>query len=217
MVKEFEGKTEREAIAKAVEELGIDREKFDVEVIDKPSGFFRKGNVRIKVYLDESNQEELIKPAKDNLESSMIEYIEKIIEKMGYQGQVSIYQREEKKIRFEIISEHTAILIGRKGKNIDALQLLANIYAGRLGSDIKIVIDAENYRERREDNLVRLAKKSAKQVRDNGRSVLLEPMNPFERRLVHTALNDISDVDTISEGDGLYKQIRVIYRGDVRD
>jgi spoIIIJ-associated protein len=64
---------------------------------------------------------------------------------------------------------------------------------------------------------VRLAQKSADQVRRTRGSRLLEPMNPFERRLVHTTLNELSDIDTISEGDGLYKQIRVLYRGDVRD
>jgi spoIIIJ-associated protein len=216
MIKEFEGKTEKEAIDKAVEELGIDREEFDVEIINKPrTGIFRKGNVKIKVYINDS--EESSGAAVDDFEAKIIEYLETLIEKMGFPGKGNIAFREEKKIGIEIVSDNTGILIGRKGKNLDSIQLIINVYAGRLGSDCRVIIDAENYRERREENLVRLAKKSADQVRRTRGSRLLEPMNPFERRLVHTTLNDLSDIDTISEGDGLYKQIRVLYRGDVRN
>lgn len=214
MIKEFEGKTEKEAIDKAVEELGIDREEFDVEIINKPkTGIFRKGNVKIKVYVGDIEEGS---GAVDDFETKIIEYLETLIEKMGFPGKGSISFREEKKIGIEITSDHTGILIGRKGKNLDSIQLLLNVYAGRLGSDCRVIIDAENYRERREENLVRLAKKSADQVRRTRGSRLLEPMNPFERRLVHTTLNELNDIDTISEGDGLYKQIRVLYRGDVR-
>ena len=216
MIKEFEGKTEKEAIDKAVEELGIDREEFDVEIVNNTkSGIFRKGNVKIKVYIGDAEEE--TGGAADDFEQKIVEYLETLIEKMGFPGKGKIAFREENKIGIEIKSEHTGILIGRKGKNLDSIQLLLNVYAGRLGSDCRVIIDAENYRERREENLVRLARKSADQVRRTRGSRLLEPMNPFERRLVHTTLNELTDIDTISEGDGLYKQIRVLYRGDVRD
>ena len=217
MIREFEGKTEKEAIDKAVEELGIDREEFDVEIIDKPkAGIFRKGNVKIKVYIGDSESEGESAGTSDDFEKKVVLYLETLISKMGFPGKGKIAFREEKKIGIEIESEHTGILIGRKGKNLDSIQLLLNVYAGRLGSDCRVIIDAENYRERREENLVRLAQKSAEQVRRTRGSRLLEPMNPFERRLVHTTLNELTDIDTISEGDGLYKQIRVLYRGDVR-
>lgn len=216
MIKEFEGKTEKEAIDKAVEELGIDREEFDVEIINKPkAGIFRKGSVKIKVYIGDAD-ESGVTGAADDFEQKIIDYLETLIEKMGFPGKAGISFREENKIGLEIKSEYTGILIGRKGKNLDSIQLLLNVYAGRLGSDCRVIIDAENYRERREENLVRLAKKSAEQVRRTRGSRLLEPMNPFERRLVHTTLNELTDIDTISEGEGLYKQIRVLYRGDVR-
>ncbi len=215
MFREFEGKTEKEAIDKAVEELGIDREEFDVEIVNKPkSGIFRKGNVKIKVYIGEADEEP---KTVDDFEHKVIEYLETLISKMGFPGKGRVAFREESKIGIEIESEYTGILIGRKGKNLDSIQLLLNVYAGRLGSDCRVIIDAENYRERREENLVRMARKSAEQVRRTRGSRLLEPMNPFERRLVHTTLNELTDIDTISEGDGLYKQIRVLYRGDVRE
>ena len=122
--------------------------------------------------------------------------------------------REEKKIGIKLTSASSSILIGRKGKNLDAMQLLANVYAGHLGKeDVRVILDSENYRIRREESLVRLAYVTADKVRLNKTSMLLEPMNPFERRLIHTTLNDIPDIETKSEGDGLYKQVRVIYKG----
>ena len=101
-----------------------------------------------------------------------------------------------------------------KGKNLDALQLLLNVYAGKLGHEsTRVILDTENYRIRREESLVRLAYTTADKVRSSKNSILLEPMNPFERRLIHTTLNDIPDIETKSEGDGLYKQVRVFYKG----
>jgi len=133
---------------------------------------------------------------------------------MGYPGKVSILFREKYKLGLKIDSEHSSILIGKKGKNLDALQLLLNIYAGKLGREnIRVILDTENYRIRREESLVRLAYNVAEKVREGRGSVLLEPMNPFDRWLIHTTLNDINDVETKSEGEGLYKQIRVYYRG----
>ncbi len=147
-------------------------------------------------------------------EEQMIVWAVDVIAKMGYEATVSVLFREERKLGLKIESSHASIIIGKKGKNLDALQLLANVYAGRLGrEDTRIILDSENYRIRREESLVRMAYDSAEQVRRTGRSILLEPMNPFERRIVHTTLNDIVDVETKSEGEGLYKQVRVMFRG----
>jgi spoIIIJ-associated protein len=133
---------------------------------------------------------------------------------MGYEIKTEVIFREERKIGIKLESSNSSILIGRKGKNLDALQVLANIYAGRLGrEDIRVVLDTENYRIRREESLVRLAYTTADKVQQSHQSILLEPMNPFERRLIHTTLNDIPDIETKSEGEGLYKQVRVIYKG----
>ena len=85
-----------------------------------------------------------------------------------------------------------------------------NVYAAKLDEDYKIIIDSEDYRMRHEEYIVRNAFKNAEYVRKTGKSKLLEPMNPFERRLIHTALNDFNGVETKSEGDGLYKQVRII-------
>jgi spoIIIJ-associated protein len=240
MLKEFEGKTEKEAIDRAIDELGIDREEFDVEIVEtsKKGIIFKKGSVKIRVHVSdedleemqasgrgkaeagESGEEEKKLPRKTvektDAEGEILEFVETAAEKMGFPCEARITEREESKLQVEIVSKHSNILIGKKGKNLDALQLLANVFAGKIDYDLRVILDTEGYRGRREDSLRRLARKTAEQVRKSRGSRLLEPMNPFERRLIHTALNDFNDVDTKSEGDGLYKQVRIYYRGENR-
>lgn len=153
-------------------------------------------------------------PEDAELERKLLEFTTGVVERMGYGCKASVLFREEQKLGIRIESESAAILIGKKGKNLDALQLLVNVYAGRLGrEDLRVILDSENYRIRREESIVKMAYEVAEKVRRTKNSVLLEPMNPFERRIVHTTLNDIVDIDTKSEGEGLYKQVRVSFRG----
>ena len=229
---EFEGRTEKEAIDRAAEELGLAKDDFDVEILEtQKHGFFKKGLVRIRVHTNTNRpagsdtEESSVKvninrpvfgepEPQGDFEEKMTGFAAGIIERMGYPGKVSVLFRDKRKLGLKIDSEHSSILIGKKGKNLDALQLLLNIYAGRLGKeDVRVILDTENYRIRREESLVRLAYNVAEKVRESRGSVLLEPMNPFDRWLIHTTLNDINDVETKSEGDGLYKQVRVFYRG----
>ncbi|KKK89832.1 hypothetical protein LCGC14_2729170, partial [marine sediment metagenome] len=122
------------------------------------------------------------------------------------EAEVHIAYREERKIGLDIETDDSGLLIGKRGKTLEALQLITNIAAGRMSNDSRrIIIDTEDYRSRRESSLVRFAQSAAEQVRRTGQPRLLEAMNPFERRLVHTALGDSKDVETVSEGDGLYK------------
>jgi len=242
---EFEGRTEKEAIDKAAEELGLAKDEFDVEILEtQKQGIFKKGYVRIKVHTrrvssiaglsstaglgvsadtapDSSRKQSNVSKAvfgkpepQNDYEEKLTGFAAGLIERMGYPGKVSVLFREKHKIGIKIDSDHSSILIGKKGKNLDALQLLLNIYSGRLGrEDTRVILDTENYRIRREESLVRLAYNVAEKVRESRSSILLEPMNPFDRWLIHTTLNDIGDVETKSEGDGLYKQVRVFYRG----
>ncbi len=213
MIKEFEGRTEKEAIDNAVEALNINREEFDVEIIGTAKkSLFRKGMVKIKVHIDDDDLEEGGEPVSD-FEEKALTFLEGLIEKMGFPGKAEVFFREESKLGLTIVSDYSGILIGKKGKNLDAIQLLVNVYTGRLDNTIRVIVDAENYRNRHEENIVRQASRMAEQVRKTRRSKLLEPMNPFERRLVHTTLNDIDDVETKSEGEGLYRQVRILYKG----
>ncbi len=223
MVYEFEGKTEKEAMDIAIDELGLERDQFDVEILEtQKSGFLNlQKKVVIRVHTHEganertpSNYYNPNPEAENDFEHAIVDFVQTMVEKMGYQVSVSIMYREEEKIALKLDSDNNGILIGRKGKNLDAIQLLANVIASRLHDErIKVVIDSENYRSRREEALIRLAQKVGDQVLRTKKSKLLEPMNPFERRLIHTTLNDIENIDTVSEGEGLIKQVRVIYKG----
>ncbi|MCQ2603550.1 MAG: protein jag [Spirochaetia bacterium] len=234
---EFEGKTEKEAIDKAIETLGLERDEFDVEILEsRKTSLFKKGCVKIRVHINKPEEEEEEIPAEEEIaeetaveveettviekleadgefEPKLLAFVEELLEKMAYPGKAYICFRKENKIGIMVESEHSGILIGKKGKNLDAIQLLVNVYAGKLMEEPpRIILDVEKYRERRESNLVKLALRTAEQVRRTKRSKLLEPMNPFERRIIHTALNDMEDIATKSDGDGLMKQVRVIYR-----
>ena len=228
MIREFEGKTEQEAIDNAIKELNLGREDFDVEVIEsEKKGLFRKGSVTIRIHVEEMEEDkdkdkdkeevwgnsQRNTEAADDFEEKVIIFVKTVLNKMGFPGLVSVAFRRDYKLGLNIDSKDSGIIIGKKGKNLDAIQLLTNVYSGQLDNAKKVVIDSENYRLRHEEYLVKLAYKTAEQVKDTKRSRLLEPMNPFERRLIHTALNDILDIDTRSEGDGLYKQVRVFYKG----
>ena len=241
---EFEGRTEREAVAFAAAELGS--ESFDVEILEKSSGLFGRGKVRIKVrpldsipdplysgdsYENKTTQnsrssrisktevKEKIEvpadaPSKD-LQNQICEYIEGIIERMGFSGTASYKGMVGFKAVFEISSESSNILIGRKGRNLDAIQLLINAILNRIVGDVtamRIVIDTDGYRARREESLVRMAHRMADEIVRNRSSRLLEPMNPFERRLIHTTISVRDDVITKSEGEGLYKRVRITAR-----
>ena len=277
---EFEGRSEREAVAKAAAELGS--ESFDVEVLEKSGGLFGRGKVRIRVRAltsipdpmasgdstvkktngrrkprnttaaarmpekaerppskrevaseraERSPEQkerpviteepaEPVDPPSDEILKSITDFIEGMIERMGLPGTVALSDREGSKLILEITTESSSLLIGKKGKNLDALQLLANVFLSRtVGDDApwRIVLDTEGYRARREESLVRLAHKAADEAVRTRSSRLLEPMNPFERRLVHTAINDRDDVVTKSEGDGLYKRVRIMAKSAGRN
>jgi spoIIIJ-associated protein len=239
MTYEYEGATEHEAVEAACQDLGLERDQFDVEILEtQKSGFlFKKGKVKIRVHT-RGNEKPVTRDrdqpaiafesrasvdrapvdaspeAKDDFEIAMLEYVRVLVEKMGFPCKAAVLFREERKLGIRIESEFSSILIGKKGKNLDAIQLLANVYAGRQGrEDLRVILDTENYRIRREESLVRLAYDSAERVRRSRQSVLLEPMNPFERRIIHTTLNDIVDIETKSEGEGLYKRVCVSFKG----
>ncbi|MDD4646971.1 MAG: Jag N-terminal domain-containing protein, partial [Sphaerochaeta sp.] len=184
MMKEFEGRTEQEAIAKAIEELHIEREDFDVEIVEPvKKGLFKKSNVKIRIHFDDGSnlepdtfedddERELEQPINSELEDKLLTFVATVLDKMGYEGRVSIGFRKERKLGLNIESDNSNIIIGRKGKNLDAIQLIANVYAGQLDPDMKVIVDSENYRMRHEEQLIRMAFKTAEQVRKSGRSKL---------------------------------------------
>lgn len=234
MVYEFEGKTEQEAIEKAVLELGLEKDQFDVEILEVQKGsLFKKGLVKIRVNVlktgdsfentdeddvqNEVEKEEYVAEEMDEMyekcKNILKEFVVGVIVKLGYDVAVENITKERKNLVVRLSSNDSPIVIGKHGKNLDALQLLANTFVSNKGFPyIRVLLDCENYRVRREESLVRLAYETADKVAMYRRSILLEPMNPYERRLIHTTLNDVGDIETKSEGEGVYRRVRVSLR-----
>ena len=236
IVKEFEGKNEKEAIDRAIEELGLDRNEIDFEIVEtkRPGILFRGGKVKIRVHLSEEQEEveeeeepqpgtgggpresrapgATLEPSGE-FEGKVIDFTRGLLDRMGFPAEVRVNFREEGRLGLDIESDGSGILIGKQGKTLEALQFVVNLAAGRMeGNSTRIVLDTQDYRSRRERSLIRMANQVAEQVRRSRESQLLEPLNPFERRLIHTSLARYGDIETVSEGDGLYKRIRVIWR-----
>ena len=235
IVKEFEGKNEKEAIDRAIEELGLDRNEIDFEIVEakRPGILFRGGKVKIRVHLTEEPEDvdgeypedeqptsparKAEVPANGEFEEKVIDFTRGLLDRMGFPSEINVNFREEGRLGLDIESDGSGILIGRQGKTLEALQFIVNLAAGRIGTEqTRIVLDTQDYRSRRERSLIRMANQVAEQVRRSRESQLLEPLNPFERRLIHTSLARYGDIETVSEGDGLYKRIRVFWR-DERD
>ena len=147
-------------------------------------------------------------------EAEIVDFVKTLLGHMGFKAQVVVGSREPKRLGIDVETDKSAVLIGKQGKTLEAFQFICNLAAARLGAEgTRVIIDTQDYRSRREHSLERMAAQAADRVRRNRESVLLEPLNPFERRIVHTAIARRGDVETESEGDGLYKRIRVSLKG----
>ncbi len=205
---EVEGRTVDEATKKALAELGVtDASKVNIEVTDKgKSGIFGLGISRpakVRLYYNENSVE-----IRDETEK----VLKKIIGLMGIDGGIKDIKESETKVYVELESAtNSGLLIGRKGKTLEALQFMVNLMVNsNTGSDKKIILDIELYREKRERALRKMSKDIAFKVNKTGRPWTLEPMNPFERRLIHLTLQNDDRVTTKSEGQGIYRKIKIM-------
>ena len=198
------GKTEEEAIASALEKLGMERDSVSVEIVERAkSGFLGLGAspavVRVSFEKIDSQHEKVEK------------FIRGLLEHMGAEADIQITERE-KGLNVNLSGENMGVIIGRRGETLDAIQHLAN-YAVNRGSEKRLYInvDAECYRSKREDSLVHLAEKMAAKVVKYRRSMALEPMNSYERHVIHTALQDYEGVSTSSTGTEPTRRVVVSY------
>ncbi len=148
------------------------------------------------------------------IDNPAAEYVKGLLDKMGMEAKVLAY-RDEEAIRLRIDSEEIGMLIGRRGENLDAIQYLTSLTVNRNSKDdeyVRVTIDAQQYREKREETLIRLAKRVAQQVRSTGKAKVLEPMNPYERRILHSALQGNPFVSTHSEGEEPNRRVVVTPR-----
>ena len=193
------GKTVDEAVNAALAELGVRRERVEVEVLENPSkilfGIFGSKPARVKVMMQVSPSE------------NAVELLKNIVSSMDLHVEYSIIDKENLSI-INLQGKDLGILIGRRGETLDALQYLINLSVNKsIEQRKKIVLDVEGYRNRREETLQRLAVKLANKARQRGRNIVLEPMNSQERRIIHTALQGFDDIYTFSEGEEPYRKI----------
>lgn len=209
------GSTIDEAVESALKELNCVREDVEIEVLNKGSkGFLGLGASEAKVRVT------LIKEdiAEDNtaVSSDIEEYITNILSKMGVDAKLETTVSEDS-VNIDISGDMMGVVIGRRGDTLDALQYLASLVYNKDRDDyVRVNLDTENYRAKREETLVNLAKKIAGTVSRTGRSITLEPMNPNERRIIHSTLQGYDYINTYSIGEDPNRKIVVSSKNSSR-
>ncbi len=239
------GRTEDEAIAAALLELGLERDDVSVEIVDRSkSGFLGIGaqpaRVRVswetedavpapaeepaaeqKPVVAEPKKEEAPSPAPAVKAEPVDEpadyaavrsFLSGLLEHMGVEAEITMTEREGGGITVDLAGPGMGAVIGRRGETLDAIQHLTN-YAVNHGSEkhLRVSVDAENYRAKREESLTRLAEKMAEKAIKYKRSMALEPMNSYERHVIHTALQNYEGVSTASTGTEPNRRVVVSY------
>ena len=264
------GKTEDEAIAKALEQLGLERDDVSVEILERAkSGFLGLGSCPAKVRVTygpeeeeeihapsveepkaeapkaperkpERRPEKKEKPARkqesapkpepekkpapavengeemdDEKAQAIKTFLSGLLEQMEVPAEIHVYQPEKGRYKVILEGQGLGALIGRRGETLDAIQQLTSYAVNRSGSGrVRVQLDAENYREKREQSLQHLARKVAAKVTKYRRSVTLEPMNAYERHVIHTALQEVPGVTTYSTGTEPNRRVIVAYDRD---
>ncbi len=204
---EKKAKTVDEAVNLALEELGALKDDVDIEIIEETKGLFGiLGNKEVKVRVTLREREEV---------SRAKEFIKNVTERLGMNIEQEVsFNEEDKLLKIELKGEGLGLLIGRRGETLDSIQYLTNIFVNKKSDDyIKVTIDAENYRARREEALVSLAKRTASKAVKYRKNMVIEPKNPYERRIIHEALQDYPEVTTYSVGEDPNRKVIVAYKG----
>ncbi len=197
------GKTLEEALDKALAELNLTEEQIEYEVVDEGRrgflGILPGREVWVRVRPKETKKERAL------------EFISKICSELGLDVTIACEEEdgEPQQIFVSISGRGMGLLIGRRGQNIDALQYLTNIYTNKITEEeyVRVVIDAEGYREKRRQTLINLAKRLANNAHRNQRKIVLEPMPPHERRIIHIALREDPQIESYSEGEEPFRKV----------
>lgn len=228
MIYEFEGKTTEEALEKASRELDLPLEELNFDIIEPGSagifGLVGGKKARIKVTLEKPEEtvsenerqlarETLEKPEEAASENGLQlarETLEKILGLIQVETTVSVEQTDGK-ITLKIEGDTSGLLIGRRGKTLDALQYIVNKIVNKaLRKKQYVVIDSENYRKRREESLTQLALEMGDKAKKIQKPVTTNLLNPHDRRIVHLTLKEDDNLDTRSRGEGLMKKVVII-------
>ena len=208
---EVSAKTVSDAITEACQKLGVTSDKLDYEVVEEgSSGFLGIGakSAVIKASVKKSSVEEVARV-----------FLNDVFHAMNMEVVIAIkYNEEEKNMDIELSGNEMGVLIGKRGQTLDSLQYIISLVVNKESdSYIRIKVDTENYRERRKATLENLAKNLAYKVKRTRRPVSLEPMNPYERRVIHSVLQNDRYVETHSEGEEPYRKVVITLKKDYRE
>jgi len=200
--KEFTGKTVDDALTNATVSLGVTSDQIKYEVVEEGStGFLGIGSkdaiIKVVISADEDPKE----VAK--------EFLEGVFEAMQLEVNISMsFDEEDKTLSIDLAGPEMGVLIGKRGQTLDSLQYLTNLAVNRSSENYtRVKIDTEDYRRRRKETLENFARNMASKVKRTKKSVTLEAMNPYERRIIHSALQNDNNVTTHSEGEEPYRYV----------
>ena len=200
---EVSAKTVEDALTDASVQLGITSDQLEYEIVEKGSNGFlgligsKNATIRVKV--------------KSSVEDEVREFLTSVFNAMKMQVEIEINKNEDERfLDVELKGDDMGVLIGKRGQTLDSLQYLTNLAINKHANEYyKVKIDTEDYRNRRKETLENLAKNISYKVKRTKRAVSLEPMNPFERRIIHSALQNDKYVSTHSEGEEPYRHVVV--------
>lgn len=196
------GKTVEEALQNALQELKVTKDKVDIEIIDEGSkGLFN---------LIGSKPAKIKVTVKKNQIDDARTFLNDVLTSMGITAEIEI-KEEKDTLNINLSGSKMGLVIGYRGETLDSLQYLVSLVINKDHNlpYKRVVLDTENYRSKREETLIRVAQKTAYKVRKSGRPYKLEPMNPYERRIIHSALQNYNDINTYSEGEEPFRRIVV--------
>lgn len=205
---EKEAKTVESAIEEALNEMNICKDDADIEILDEGSkglfGFIGGRNALVRVY-KKVDYEEIVKS-----------FLYPVFEVMGIDADIEI-TADNNSISVKLSAENIGIIIGRRGETLDALQYLLGLALNKQSEKfMRVTLDVCNYREKREETLIRLARRLADKVERTKKNITLEPMNPYERRIIHATLQDYEQVETYSIGEEPNRKVVIRYKREYR-
>ena len=186
----FEGKNLEELTLQALKELDVKEDEMITSVKEETVGLLKKKKYTLTVVL----KSDVLEFSKD--------YVKKIVEGMGLENVILETQRKDNYLKITLHSDNSSILIGKGGRTLSSIQnILRSVLSNKTNMYINIILDVENYKEKQQKNIERLAIKLAKEVRKTKEPITMDSMNSYERRLVHAVLADFKGVITESEGE----------------
>lgn len=210
----FTGKNVEDALTKASVELGVTSDRVEYEVIEKGSaGFIGIGSKPAKINARVKEEEVIVvSEAPADIEAVIVEFLSKVFAAMNLTVKINVNITEES-VDVDLVGDDMGVLIGKRGQTLDSLQYLVSLVVNKKSDKyLRVKLDTENYRERRKETLENLAKNIAFKVKRTKRPVSLEPMNPYERRVIHSALQNDKYVTTKSEGEEPFRHVVVLLK-----